>query len=169
VEPRRVRPKLGALALAGALASCSGEQPQANRQSDVGAFTVSIQSEDAIDGRRPLLNLFCGERRKSFWLELVTEPEVEPGPSFGAFKVDDGAPVRLPLTWLGGDKWRVAVDAEGEARLVRAMVAGRNIYFTGPEGTTDRVYRWDLEQRLGGQLEAVRQGCMRQAQPPRSS
>ncbi|WP_166042248.1 hypothetical protein [Sphingosinicella sp. YJ22] len=158
--------RLGALALAGALLSCSGEQPQANRQAEDGALTVSLQSEDSIDGRRPLLGLFCGARRKSFWLELVRPPAVEPGRSFGSFKVDDGAPVRLPLTWLGDGKWRVAVDAEGEARLVRATVAGRNIYFSGPEGTTDRVYRWDLA-RLGDQREQVRQGCSRQAQPSR--
>jgi hypothetical protein len=160
--------RLGALALAGALLSCSGEQPQANRRADDGAFTVSLQSEDAIDGRRPLLSLFCGIRRKSFWLELVRAPDAIPGPSFGSFKVDDGAPVRLPLTWLGGDKWRVAVDAEGESRLVRAMVAGRNVYFAGPEGTTDRVYRWDLE-RLGGDLAEVRERCSRQSQSNRSS
>ena len=152
--------RLGALALAGALLSCSGEQPQANGQADDGAFTVSLHSEDSIDRRRPRLNLFCGVRRTWFWLELVRAPIAEPGPSFGSFKVDDGAAVRLPLTWLGGDKWRVAVDSEGEARLVRAMVAGRNIYFSGPEGTTDRVYRWDLE-RLGAQREDGRQGCRR--------
>ena len=160
--------RLGALALAGALLSCSGEQPPANRQADDGAFTVTLESEDAIDGRRPLLNLFCGVRRKSFWLELVRAPDAAPGLTYGSFKVDDGAPVRLPLTWLGGDKWRVAVDAEGEARLVRAMVAGRNIYFAGPEGTTDRVYRWDLE-RLGSQLGEVRERCSREAQSHRSS
>lgn len=160
--------RLGALALVGALLSCSGGEPQANRESEEGAFTVSLQSEDSIDGRRWLLSLFCGVRRKSLWLELVRAPDATPGPSFGSFKVDDGAPVRLPLAWLGGDKWRVGVDAEGEARLVRAMVAGRNVYFTGPEGTTDRVYRWDLE-RLGEGLGEVRQRCSRQPQTPRSS
>lgn len=150
--------RLGALALAGALLSCSGEQPQANRQSDDGGFFVALQSEDSIDGRRPVLTLSCGPRRASFWLELIRVPEAPPGPSFGAFKVDDGRPVRMPLTWLGGDKWAVAVDSDREAQLTRMMVAGRNIYFTGPEGTTDRVYRWDL-QRLGEQLAEVREGC----------
>lgn len=158
--------RLAALALAGALLSCSGEQLQANGQGDDDAFTVTLQSEDSIDGRRPLLNLFCGARRSWFWLELVHAPSGEPGPSFGSFKVDDGAPVRLPLTWLGGDKWRLAVDEEGEGRLVRAMVAGRNIYFTGPEGTTDRVYRWDLA-RVGDRIGEVREACSRRTTPAR--
>jgi len=160
--------RLGALALAGALLSCSGDQPNAAEPADDGAFTVTLQSEDSIDGRRPLLNLFCGIRRSWFWLELVRAPAGEPGPSFGSLKIDDGAPVRLPLAWLGGDKWRLDVDAEVEARLVRAMVAGRNVYFTGPEGTTDRVYRWDLA-RLGERIGAVRATCSRQSQSARSS
>ncbi len=152
--------RLRALALAGALASCSGEEPQANRQAGDAAVTVSLQSEDSIDGRRPLLGLFCGVRRTSLWLELVSAPAADPGSSFGSFKVDDGVAVRLPLTWLGGDKWRLAVDADGHARLVRAMVAGRNVYFAGPEGMTERVYRWDLT-RLGDQLGEVREACSR--------
>ena len=156
-----------ALTLAGALASCSGEQPQTNRQADGDGFLVALQSEDAIDGRRPVLTLSCGSHRASFWLELVRVPDAAPGPSYGLFKVDDGAPVRLPLTWLGGDKWALNVEADAEARLVGAMVAGRNIYFTGPEGTTDRVYRWDLA-RLGAQLEEVRQGCSFVSPSPKS-
>lgn len=163
-----MRRSVGALALAGALASCSGEQPQAERQASDGGFLVALQSEDAIDGRRPILTLSCGPRRASFWLELVRVPDAPSDTAFGIFKIDDGTPIRLPLTWLGADKWALGVDADQEARLVTSMVSGRNIYFTGPEGTTERVYRWDLA-RLESQLAEVREGCSLQTQSPRSS
>jgi len=52
----------------------------------------------------------------------------------------------------------LAVGREGRAALVRAMLGGRNVYFSGPEGTTDRAYRWDMG-RVGAGLEEFRRAC----------
>jgi hypothetical protein len=77
---------------------------------------------------------------------------------FGSFKVDDAPAQRVELTWLQGDRWAPRLDFAAEAALVRALVSGRNVYFSGPEGTTDRAYRWDMG-RVGPQLQDFRRAC----------
>ncbi|HEY0114925.1 MAG TPA: hypothetical protein VGB54_04315 [Allosphingosinicella sp.] len=143
------------------LAGCAGggaDDQAANQAHPV--FHVALQSEDAVGGGRPLLTLSCGSGSPSFWLALVREPQAPPPQRgvFGTFKIDDGAPVRVELAWLSGDRWAPRLDHEQEAALVRAMLGGSNVYFSGPEGTTDRGYRWDMT-RLGGQVETLRAGC----------
>ena len=137
------------------IAGCRGEAPQ---EPEGSSASVIIQSEDVVDGRRPELTLTCADGFGSFWLALGRTLEPGPAGAHGTIKVDDGAPLRLALTWLGEDRWAPRVGHDVETALVRAMVAGRNVYFSGPEGTTDRAYRWDLS-RVGAGLEELRRRC----------
>ena len=142
------------------LASCGSGGPtnQSNEQS-VGFF-VTWESEDAVGAARPSLTLSCNGPARSLWLDLVRAPDQAPLPrgTFGAFKVDDGSPVRVELIWLGDSKWAPRLSDVNKAILVRAIAVGRNVYFTGPEGTTERAYRWDLE-RIGPRLADARRFC----------
>jgi hypothetical protein len=145
--------------LAAALAGCGG--PVAPPEEEIPAApSTAIESEDVIAGARPVLHLRCADRSGSFWLALIRTPDPTPGArgTFGAVKVDDGAPVRIELAWLGADRWAPRLDHQAEARLVAAMLQGRNVYFAGPEGMTYRAYRWDLA-RLGSHLDTLRAAC----------
>ena len=141
------------------LASCGsgGSINQANDQT-VGFF-VTWESEDAVGAARPSLTLACNGPARSLWLDLVREPIRPPARgTFGAFKVDDGRPVKVELIWLGGSRWAPRLSDADKAILVRAIASGSSVYFTGPEGTTERAYRWDLE-RLGPRLPDARRFC----------
>jgi hypothetical protein len=142
------------------LAAC-GREATSNQAAEVtGGLSVAMQSEDAVDGRRPVLTLSCGPSGGSFSLELVRTPDPPPPPrgTFGLIKVDDAPPARMEIAWLGADRWAPRLDHEEETALVRTMVAGRNVYFSGPEGTTDRAYRWDMG-RLSANKEDLRRAC----------
>lgn len=138
------------------LAGC-GTTP-ANEAQPEGSASVVIQSEDAIDGRRPELTLICGANGNSFSLALVRPFEGDATGATGIVKVDDGVASRLGLVWLGEDRWAPDLDAAAESAIVRTMLAGRSIYFSGPEQVTERVYRWDLT-RIGSGIADVRTRC----------
>lgn len=140
-----------------ALAACGGETPAEEPQPD-GPASVVLQSEDAIDGRRPELILICGNGGGSFSLGLVRPFAGDPAGATGVVKVDDGAASRVGLVWLGDDRWAPAIDADAESMLVRSMLAGRSVYFSGPEQVTERVYRWDLS-RIGDGIGELRLRC----------
>lgn len=149
--------RLAGAALLLALAGC-GDDAAKNEATPLDGASVVLQSEDAVAGRRPELTLICGARGHSFSLALVRPAEANPGNATGLIKIDDAAPVRIGLVWLGADRWAPALEAEAETALVRAMLAGDRLYFTGPEGTTDRAYRWELA-RLGAGLADMRARC----------
>jgi hypothetical protein len=142
------------------LCSCQAEQSANSTQLKASGFHVALQSEDVSLGNRPILTLSCGDAARSLWLELPPRSSANIGaqPVRGSFKVDDGPPLRVALVPLGADRWAPRLEAADEARLVSAIAAARSVYFAGPEGETDRVYRWDLK-RLGEQSDLVRRGC----------
>jgi hypothetical protein len=152
--------RAGAAALLLLLLPSCGREATNEAEEDKGRLSVAMQSEDAVDGRRPVLTLSCGPGGSSFSLELIRTPDTPPPPrgTFGLIKVDDAPPVRMELAWLGADRWAPRLDHEEEAALVRTMVGGRNVYFSGPEGTTDRAYRWDMG-RLGPRVEDLGRAC----------
>ncbi len=147
--------RLAALALL-ALAGCNGAAK--NEAGPEGQASVVVQSEDGIDGRRPELTLICGSGGGSFSLALVRPFEGDSAGLTGIVKVDDGAASRIGLVWLGEDRWAPDLSAEAETEITRQMLAGRSIYFSGPEQVTERVYRWDLT-RIGAGLAELRERC----------
>ena len=142
------------------LASCGSGGPGKEASEQVAGFYVTWESEDAVGAERPRLTLACNGPARSLWLDLIREPDQPPSPrgTLGAFKVDDGRPVRVELIWLGGSRWAPRLSDADKAILVRAIASGRSVYFSGPEGTTERAYRWDLE-RLGPRLADARTLC----------
>lgn len=139
------------------LSACSAA-PALNDEQPVSRF-VTLQSEDAVGGVRPELSLSCGAGDPFLMLTLVRAPESPqvPAEAFASFKIDDAAPERLKMVSVGGDRWTMADDAV-EASLIRRLLAGRSLYVLGPEGTTERAYRWD-SARLGPHLETLRRAC----------
>lgn len=137
------------------LASCSAA-PESPADASPGQF-ATLQSEDAVGGVRPELSLSCGSGEPFLLLALVRRPALPPGPVFGTFKIDDGAPIRVQLRSMGEDRWAIADDGV-EGGLIRDILDGRDTYFLGPEGTTDQPLRWDL-QRLGDGRRTLRARC----------
>jgi len=142
------------------LAGCGGSATNSVEEAAAPARSLTMESEDVVEGRRPVLTLICAPEGGSLSLALVRTPEAPPPARgvFGSFKVDDAAPQRVELTWLRGDRWAPRLDFAAEAALVRGIVAGRNVYFSGPEGTTDRAYRWNMG-RVGPAIEEFRRAC----------
>jgi hypothetical protein len=138
------------------LAACSA--PASNAAAPKGSASVVIQSEDAVAGRRPELTLICTNGTGSVSLALVRPFAGDPAGLTGLVKVDDGAAQRIGLVWLGQDLWAPTLEADAETALVRAMLAGRHVYFSGPEQLTELVYRWDLS-RIGERLSELRPRC----------
>ena len=91
-------------------------------------------------------------------IQAVNDFEGDATGATGIVKVDDGAASRLGLVWLGEDRWAPDLDAAAESAIVRTMLAGRSIYFSGPEQVTERVYRWDLT-RIGAGIADLRARC----------
>ncbi len=147
--------RLAALALL-ALAGCGGAVK--NEARPEGQASVIVQSEDAIDGRRPELILICGPGGGSFSLALVRPFEGDAAGLTGLIKVDDGAATRIGLLWLGADRWAPDLEADAETAITRRMLAGRSVYFSGPERDSERVYRWDLT-RIGDGIAELRARC----------
>lgn len=149
----------GRALLAALLLSSCGDSPADDEGRDPGSMRITLESEDAIDGRRPLLGINCGETHASIWLGLVRTPDsAAPGRSHAIIKLADQEPRRIPIRWLGEDRWVPDLPPDERTALARAVAAARSVYFLGPEGTTERPYRWDLD-RLGSQLDALRRRC----------
>lgn len=149
------RAAAGCLVLLGA---CGGSEAGDNHAEEAG-FTVTLGSEDVEAGARPRLTIACGEVGRSLMLHLVRRPApTHGGGAAGLFKVDNGAAQRVDLAWVQDDIWSPRMADAAKAALIRRMVAGRSVYFTGPLGTTEHVYRWDME-RLGENLGRLRAAC----------
>jgi hypothetical protein len=134
--------------------------------SQIVGTTASAYANGAVDRQFPKLSITCGAGNPSVFVDLVRAPATPPPLQgvFGTFQVDGRPSQRFELSWTGeGGKWMLrsggGSSRADDARLVAAMLAGREVTFTGPSTfAPSEPVTWDLSG-FGEQLDAVRTLC----------
>jgi hypothetical protein len=130
-------------------------------------FYATVEAVEVVDGKRPKLTFECkpGEPL-GLQMNFIRAPQTAPPLRgvFGNFQVDAAPAVNVELSWGMNGLWmlRGTTDQDRvgqEDRLVRAMLAGQQIRFSGPAVyLASSPITWKLAE-LGTDFSKVRATC----------